>query len=142
MVLEATSPDGRAGFLLRHPAGNTSEYALEVVVRGTDEEDHRPLLSTVSYTQPDDGYERVVLVPVVRGRFGLAASYVRLPGFGPGSTWAATGPSPVSPEADWAPATVAYSIGAALNETTRDAWRRVRESVSDGMRDVIDGALR
>ncbi|MFJ3950583.1 hypothetical protein ACIPXV_11090 [Streptomyces libani] len=140
VVLEASSPDGRATFLLRHPAGNSSEYSLELVVRGADDED-RPLLATVTYAQPD-GHKRALLVPMVPGRFGPAASYVRLRGFGPGATWAATGPSPVSAEADWAPATVVDSVGAALNETTRDAWRRVRECVSEGVRDVIDGALR
>ncbi|WP_030263599.1 hypothetical protein [Streptomyces violens] len=141
VVLEAASPDGRAGFLLRRPAGSVSEYSLELVVRDADDTD-RPLLSTVTYALPD-GHERVLLVPVVRGRFGPAASYVRLRGFEPDATWAATGPSPVSPEGDrWAPATVADSIGAALNETTRDAWRHVREFVDEGMRDVIDGALR
>ncbi|MFI8997354.1 hypothetical protein [Streptomyces sp. NPDC053542] len=140
VVLEASSPDGRAGFLVRHPAGNASEYHLELVVRDAGDED-RPLLATVTYRQPD-GPERVLLVPVVQGPFGPAASYVHLRGFGPDVTWAATGPSPVPPDADWAPATVADSIGAALNESTRDAWRRVREFVSEGIRDVIDGALR
>ncbi|TVL88456.1 hypothetical protein CD790_30895 [Streptomyces sp. SAJ15] len=140
VVLEAASPDGRAAFLLRHPAGNASEYSLELMMRGAYDED-RPLLATVTYARPD-GHKRVLLVPVVSGRFGPAASYVRLRGFGPGATWAATGPSPVPADADWAPATVVDSVGAALNETTRDAWRRVREFVSDGVRDVIDGALR
>ncbi|WP_258055678.1 hypothetical protein [Streptomyces sp. Ru62] len=140
VVLEATSPDGLTAFLLRHPAGNTSEYSLELVVRGADDGD-RPLLATVTYTPPD-GHEHTLLVPVVAGRIGLAASYVRLRGFGPGVMWAATGPAPVPADADWAPATVVDSVGAALNETTRDAWRRVRDCVSEGMRDVIDGALR
>lgn len=140
VVLDASSPDGRAGFLVRRPTGNASEYSLELVVRDADDE-ARPLLATVTYTQPD-GPERVLLVPVVQSRFGPAASYVRLRGFGPGATWAATGPSPVSPDADWAPATVADSIDAALNESTRDAWRRVREFASEEIRDVIDGALR
>ncbi|MEU7488654.1 hypothetical protein [Streptomyces sp. NPDC042319] len=140
MVLEASSPDGRTRFLLRRPAGDSSEYRLELVVREADDED-RPLLATVTYAQPG-GDEHVLLVPVVRGRFGPAASYVRLSGFGPDATWAATGPYPVPAEADWAPAIVTDSIGAALNETTRDAWRRVRDFVGEGMRDVIDGALR
>ncbi|MCX5103680.1 hypothetical protein [Streptomyces sp. NBC_00439] len=140
VVLEAASPDDRAAFVLRHPAGDAPEYSLELVVRGGDEED-RPLLATVTYAEPD-GHKHVLLVPVVPGRFGPAASYVRLCGFGPGTMWAATGPSPVPEEADWNPATVVDSVGAALNETTRDAWRRVREFVSEEVGDVIDGALR
>ncbi|MEV1023194.1 hypothetical protein [Streptomyces sp. NPDC050264] len=140
VVLEAASPDGRATFLLRRPVSVTSAYRLELVVRGADDEG-RPLLATVTYVQPD-GHQRTLLVPVVPGRFGPAASYVRLRGFGPGSTWAATGPSPVPGLVDWAPVTVAESVGAALNETTRDAWRRVGECVSEGVRDIIDGALR
>ncbi|MGI5473025.1 hypothetical protein [Streptomyces sp. CA-132043] len=139
MVLDTSSPDGRTRFLLRRTAGDSAEYRLELVVRdGADKE--RPLLATVAYTQPG-GDEHVLLVPVVRGRFGPAASYVRLSGFGPDTTWAATGPHPVPPAADWAPATVTDSIGAALNESTRDAWRRVREFVDGDMSDVIGGAL-
>lgn len=138
VVLEAASPGDRATFLLRHPAGNPSEYGLELVVRDAGD---RPLLVTVTYGLPD-GDRRTLLLPVVPGQFGPAASYVRLRGFGPGVTWAATGPAPVPAQADWDPAVVVDSVGAALNETTRHAWRRVRALVGEGVRDAIDGALR
>ncbi|GAA3309910.1 hypothetical protein GCM10020295_75690 [Streptomyces cinereospinus] len=110
------------------------------MVRGADDED-RPLLATVAYAPPD-GHERTLLVPVAPGRLGAAASYVRLRGFGPGATWSATGPSPVPAESDWSTATVQDSVGAALNETTRDAWRRLRPFVGAATRAAIDGALR
>ncbi|MFF0010858.1 hypothetical protein [Streptomyces sp. NPDC005374] len=140
VVLEASSPDGRAGFLVRRRSGGESEYSLEVVVRSARDA-AQPLLSTVTYRQPD-GHERVLLVPVAWGQFGPAAAYVGLRGFDTGTTWAATAPSPVSPDTNWDPTTVADSIDAALNEATRDAWRQVREFVNDQVRGVIDGALR
>ncbi|KJY41815.1 hypothetical protein VR41_10775 [Streptomyces sp. NRRL B-1568] len=140
VVLEASSPDGRTGFLVRRHGSGEPEYSLELVVRGADDA-ARPLLSTVTYRQPGEG-ERVLLVPVAQGRFGPAAAYVRLRGFDAGTTWAATTPSPVSPDTDWDLGVVAVSIPAALNEATRDAWRRIREFVNDEVRDVIDGALR
>jgi hypothetical protein len=131
LVLEASSPDGRTGFHVRRHGG--SGYSLELVYRG---DAPGPLLSTVTY---DD---RVLLVPVVRGRFGPAAGYVRLVGFGPGTTWAASVPAPITSGADWDPVTIRGSIAAALNEATRDAWRQVRELVSDEARGVIDDSLR
>ncbi|WP_369217046.1 hypothetical protein [Streptomyces flavofungini] len=140
VVLEASSPDRRSRFLLRRTADGTAAYSLELVVGDAHDED-RPLLYTVAYARPD-GRERVLLVPVVRGGVGPAASYVRLSGFVPGVTWAATGPSPVPGEHEWDPVVVADSVGAALNEATREAWRRVRELLSGDVRDVIDGALR
>lgn len=137
VVLEASSPDGRAGFVVRRHGSGQHEYSLELVVPDADA---RPLLTTVTYRQPDED-ERVLLVPVVRGPFGPAAAYVRLRGFGPGTTWAATTPAPATPGADWDLSAVADSVAAALNEATRDAWRRVRELVNDEVRAVIDAAL-
>ncbi|MER8232938.1 hypothetical protein [Streptomyces sp. NPDC094049] len=139
VVLETTAPDGRTTFLLRHPAGDTSEYGLELVVHGGVDAD-RPLLVTVSYTR-QDGRERILLVPLMPARFGPAASYVRLSGFGPGAAWAAVGPAPLRTDTDWTRDTVVDSVRAALNETTRDAWRRVSELVGDDVREAIGSAL-
>lgn len=131
LVLEVSSPDGRTGFQVRRHG--ESGYSLEVVYR---DDAPLPLLTTVTY---DD---RVLLVPVVRGRFGPAAGYVRLVGFGPGTTWAASTPALATPAASWDPVTVRSSIAAALNEATRDAWRQVRDFVGDETRAVIDDSLR
>jgi hypothetical protein len=139
VVLETSSPDSRVGFLVRRRGIVEPEYSLELVVRGVDA--LRPLVSAISYPQPD-GSERVLLVPVVQGRFGPAASYVRLPGFGVDTAWSATDLSPVALGTAWDGATVNDSVRAALNEATRDAWRQVRELVEDDVRGVIDSALR
>ncbi|WP_147268385.1 hypothetical protein [Spongiactinospora rosea] len=100
-----------------------------------------PLVTTVRYADVA-GSDRVLLVPVVRRRFGPAASYVRLPGYA-GEEWTASMTAPVAPDSTWDAATVTLSVGASLNDATRDAWRQVRELiVDDGLRRVIDQALR
>jgi hypothetical protein len=115
------------------------EYSLELVVR--DVEGTAPLMTAVRFSSLV-GPERVLLVPVVRGRFGPAASYVRLPGF-TGKGWTASVAAPVGPDSAWDVATVALSVGASLNDATRDAWRVVRALISDaGLRRVIDQELR
>ncbi|MER5782527.1 hypothetical protein ABT104_12490 [Streptomyces mobaraensis] len=140
VVLEASTPDGRARFLVRRDHGGAPGYTLELVVRDPGDTD-RPVFSTVTYGRPGEE-ERVLLVPVVPARFGPAAAYVRLRGFDAGTTWAATGPSPVPPDADWDPASVADSVGAALNEATRDAWRTIGDLARGELRDAIVRALR
>ncbi|WP_157849751.1 hypothetical protein [Streptomyces novaecaesareae] len=98
-------------------------------------------MTVVEYSSLD-GPEQVLLVPVVRGRFGPAASYVRLPGFA-GEGWRASVTAPVGPDSTWDGATVALSVGAALNDATRDTWRQVRALITDvGLRRVIDQELR
>ena len=138
VILETSSPDGGARFLLRTQG---AEYRLELVLRGVDAA--RPLVSSVRYATAGGG-ERVLLVPVVRGRLGPPASLVRLPGFAADSSsggWTARAPAPVTPDTGWDAATVADSVRAALNEATRDAWRQVRELVGDDLRATIDGEL-
>ncbi|MED7930435.1 hypothetical protein SMD20_39855 [Nonomuraea sp. LP-02] len=99
-----------------------------------------PLMTAVRYAD-GAGSERVLLVPVVRRRFGPAASYVRLPGY-VGEEWTAS-MAPVGPDSTWDVATVTLSIGASLNDATRDAWREVRELISDvGLHRAIDQELR
>jgi hypothetical protein len=139
VLLEASSPDGTARFLVRSHGEPVLEYSLELVVRGT--EGTAPLMTTVRYASLV-GPERVLLVPVARGRFGPAASYVRLPGFA-GEEWTASVPASVGSDSTWDVATVALSVGASLNDATRDAWREVRALISDaGLRRVIDQELR
>ncbi|KJY34696.1 hypothetical protein VR45_16230 [Streptomyces sp. NRRL S-495] len=137
-LLEAASPDGTARFLVRSH-GIPPGYSLELVVHGV--EGTVPLMTVVEYSSLV-GPEQVLLVPVVRGRFGPAASYVRLPGFG-GEGWRASVTAPVGPDSTWDGATVALSVGAALNDATRDTWRQVRALITDvGLRRVIDQELR
>ncbi|MFE3184200.1 hypothetical protein ACFXKR_25515 [Streptomyces violascens] len=140
VLIEASSPDGRARFLVRGPGITAPEHRLELILdtAGTD----RPLMTVVSYPEPD-GTEQLLLVPVVRGRFGPPASYVRLPGFDAAATLTASGAVPVTPNSSWTAAQVAASVGAALNDATREAWRQVREMlVDEGLRAVIDRGLR
>ncbi|GAA2171032.1 hypothetical protein GCM10009727_95980 [Actinomadura napierensis] len=83
-------------------------------------------------------------MPATRAQVGPPASYVQLPDFAAETSsigWAANGPVPVTAGATWDAETVADSVRAARNETTRDAWRQVRDLVSDDLRSVIDGAL-
>ena len=141
VLLEASSPDGGAVFFLRAEAGVTPEYRLEVVLRGG--EAAGPLVAGVRYVAAGGG-EQTLLVPVVRGRVGPAASLVRLPGFAFGSAsprWSARAPAPVTLTTAWDAATVAASVRAALNQATRDAWRQVRELVGDDLRAIINGEL-
>jgi hypothetical protein len=141
VILEASSPDGGAKFLVRGHGTVRPEYRLELVLQGVDAA--RPLVSSVRYTTAS-GNEQVLLVPVVQGQFGPPASLVRLPGFTADSAsaeWTARVPTPVTPSTAWDAATVANSVRAALNEATRDAWRQVRELVSDYLRRAIDGEL-
>ncbi|MEU6010755.1 hypothetical protein [Streptomyces sp. NPDC047453] len=139
MLLEASSPDGVARFLVRSRGDSVAEHSLEVVVHGV--EAAVPVMTAVRYTNLA-GPERVLLVPIVRGSFGPAASYVQLPGFS-GEDWTASVPVPVGPDSEWDAATVALSVSASLNEATRHAWREVRALISNaGLRRVIDRALR
>jgi hypothetical protein len=49
----------------------------------------------------------------------------------------------VGPDSAWDAATVALSVGASLNNATRNAWREVRALISDArLRHVIDQELR
>ncbi len=139
VVLEAASPDGRVAFLVRSTGDGEPSYSLELVLRSDD--GARPLMCLIRYARPD-GRMRELLVPVVRGTVGPAASYVQLPEFSVGAAWTASVSIPVGSESDWDTDTVTTSIGAALNEATREAWRRVREHVGDDLPGVIDGALR
>ncbi|MFC1415453.1 hypothetical protein [Streptacidiphilus cavernicola] len=142
VLVEASSPDGSATFLVRGHGTTPLAYSLELVVHGRDAT--RPLMTSVGYAGPD-GVERLLLVPVVRARIGPPASYVRLPDLSAEAELTASAPVPVSPESAsaWDAATVAASVRAALNEATREAWRQVRESVADdGLGAVIDRELR
>ncbi|MEW1636947.1 hypothetical protein AB0469_23065 [Streptomyces sp. NPDC093801] len=138
VLLEASSPDSTARFLLHGHRDPVPGYSLELVVLGAA--GVAPLMTAVRYAD-EDGSERLLLVPVVRGRFGPAASYVRLAGYA-GGGWAASLSGPVAPDSTWDVATVALSVAACLNEATRDAWREVRALIVDpGLRRVIDREL-
>ncbi|MFG3410145.1 hypothetical protein [Streptomyces sp. NPDC048142] len=139
VVLETSSPDGRARFLVRGRGDLGPGYSLELVLHGVDAAE--PVVSTVKYPRAD-GNEQVLLVPVAQGQVGPPASYVRLPGFAAETAWTACAPAPVtSGAAAWDAATIADSVRAALNEATRDAWRRVGELVGGDLRSVIEGDL-
>lgn len=138
MVLEESSPDGLARFLVHGHRGDGSGFSLEVVLRGVDADG--PLMCVVRYTRAD-GREQVLLVPVARARFGPSASYVHLPGFTAETAWAASGPVEVAEDAAWAAETVADSVRAARNEATHEGWRQVRELVGDRLRGIIDEEL-
>lgn len=139
VLIEASSPDGSARFLVRGPGVADPDHRLELIVdtAGAD----RPLMTAVGYTDPD-GIGHLLLVPVVRGRFGPPAAYVRLPGFDAGSTLTASDAHPVGPESSLDAEQVAVSVRAAVNEATREAWRQVRELLADdSLRAVIDREL-
>ncbi|MFD9869080.1 hypothetical protein ACFXI8_26525 [Streptomyces niveus] len=137
VVLETSSPNGRAVFVLRRTVDEKADYLLELVVRGIADQ---PELAVVTYTRPD-GEEHTLLIPVASSSFGPAASFVGLSGFSANSAWRATGPAPVPVDPDWPLVTVAHSVRAAANEATRAAWRRVGECAGQEIRDTIDRAL-
>jgi len=138
VVLETSSPDGRARFLVRSRRSLRPEYSLELVLRGVDAA--RPMMSAVKYSRVD-GIEQLLLVPVIQGQVGPPAAYVSLPGFAAETAWTAGAPAPVTSSVVWDTATVAGSVRAALNEATRGAWRRVAELVSHDLRSVIESEL-
>ncbi|MER6736514.1 hypothetical protein [Streptomyces puniciscabiei] len=141
VLLEASSPDGAATFLVRAEGAVAPEYRLELILHHV--EVTGPLVASIRYPTASGG-EQTLLVPVVKGQFGPAASLVRLPGLNvdaASTRWSAQVPAPVVPTTSWEPTTVVTSIRAALNEATRDAWRQVRELVGDELRAVIDGEL-
>lgn len=112
MLLEASSPDGTARFLVPRHGDSVPGHSLELVVHGV--EGAAPLMAAVRYVGGASS-ERVLLVPVVLGRYGPAASYVRLPGF-VGEGWTASVAAPVGSDSTWAVETVTLSVGASLNE--------------------------
>ncbi|MEU6075478.1 hypothetical protein [Micromonospora sp. NPDC047074] len=136
LVLEASSPDGGTLFLVR---GAAADYQLEVTLLGGG--DPGPLAASVRYAAVD-GTEWEIVVPMPSGRVGPPAGYVTLPGFGPGSTWAARGPEPVTADPGWSDATVTLSVRAALNDATRQAWRRIGATLGGRLGGLIDEALR
>ncbi|MFE6932675.1 hypothetical protein ACFVDT_11705 [Streptomyces sp. NPDC057699] len=136
-VLEVSSPDLRAVFVLRRVDERTAEYGLELVLRDVADQ---PELATVRYTRPD-GEQRTLLIPVAPSPVGPTASFVRLEGFAAGSAWQAAGPAAVPENPDWPSATLADSVRAAYNEATREAWRQVGERTGRAIRETIDGAL-
>jgi hypothetical protein len=140
VVLEASSPDGAARFLVRADWADQPEYTLELVLQDVDAT--RPLVYPVQYISANGG-EQVLLVPVVQGQFGPPASLIRLPGFTADSAagWSAAAPAPVTSTTAWDVETVATSVHAALNEATRDAWRRVQELAGDDLSGVIGSEL-
>jgi hypothetical protein len=140
VVREASSPDGGARFLVRTNGAVQPEYRLELVLQGVDAV--RPQACAVRYIRASGG-EQVLLVPVAQGQFGPPASLVRLPGFTADSAsgWTASAPALVTSTTAWDAETVATSVHAALNEATRDAWRRVQELVGDDLSRVIGGEL-
>ncbi|MFD5505714.1 hypothetical protein ACFWJS_39675 [Streptomyces sp. NPDC127061] len=51
--------------------------------------------------------------------------------------------APVGSDSTWAVETVTLSVGASLNDATRNAWHEVRALISDtGLRRVIHQELR
>lgn len=139
VLLEARSPDGKVQFLVRGNDDSGAGYNLELVVREIDGAEL--LMTALRYNEGGDGLEKALLVPVMRPHFGPAASYVRLPGF-TGKGWTASAPIPVRAADAWDVATVTLSVRSALNDATRDAWRKVRALISDAeLRSVIDEEL-
>ncbi|MFJ3306915.1 hypothetical protein ACIPSA_28075 [Streptomyces sp. NPDC086549] len=122
--------------LVRSHGTACPEYSLELVLVGAQAA--RPLMSAVRYPGAN-GSEQVLLVPVVKGQFGPATSYVRLPGFTVewvSTAWRASAPVPVASSTAWDAVTVAVSVRATLNEAPYNAWRQVRELVGDDLRSV------
>lgn len=139
VVLESRSPDGKARYMLRTDGAVPPAYRLELVVRETTA---RLLVSEIRYTGAD-ARERLLLVPLVQGRLGPAASLVRLPAFTAASSeqWTALAPEPVTAGSAWDAETVADSVRAALNRATREAWAQVGELIGPDLRTVIDRGL-
>ena len=135
LMAEFRSPDGRIDYFIRRLSVSQERYRLEVVVRDAES---LPAVISVRSTQTKDG--RVLLVPVVRSEWGPSAAQIDLVGFD-SAAWEASGLALVDQAMVWDTSVVVASVGAAANEATRNAWRRVGEIVTEDMRRVITEAL-
>ncbi|WP_406636439.1 hypothetical protein [Amycolatopsis sp. WGS_07] len=129
VIDETSSPDGKVALFLRASGG----YRLEAVLRDADT---APAVVSVSYGP------RHLLIPLIRQRLGPPTAQLLLPGFEPGMPWQSSPALPMEQTKLWAPETITASINAAANQTTRHAWRAVREVVTEDLAAVIDQALR
>lgn len=129
VVDEASSPDGKVALFLRASGG----YRLEAVLRDTDT---APAVVSVSYGS------RHLLIPLIPQRLGPPTAQLLLPDFEPGMPWKSSPVLPMEQTELWTTETITASIDAAANQTTRHAWRAVREVVTEDLAAVIDQALR
>lgn len=136
LIKELVLPDARAEYFVRRTTSIPPRYRVEVVVR---DRDVLPAMVSLRYDTPDGDQE--ILVPVGAQEAGPAASQVELPRFEGSGPLEASAPSPVVPAAVWDGEIVAVSVRAAVTEATRNAWRQVREIVSDPLRQIISRAL-
>jgi hypothetical protein len=111
-------------------------YRLEVVLRGADA---LPAVVSVRYGSPES--QRLLLVPLDRQEFGPPSGLIDLPDFGAGIPWEVSGPLHVESDTSWSAEILTASVRTAVTVATRDAWRRVRNIVSDEMGRIIDEAL-
>jgi hypothetical protein len=137
LVADVVSPDGRVEFFIRRSSRAPMGYRVEVVLRDHSEQ---PVMISIRYGKADS--EQVILVPLTRQELGPPVSQVEVPDLHSGLVWAAAPPRLVDRSSAWDTDTVRISVRAAASETTRRAWRQVRDLVGDDMRSVIDRSLR
>ncbi|WP_432933500.1 hypothetical protein ACQPZZ_18060 [Microbispora sp. CA-135349] len=138
VVAEAVSPDGRAEFHVRRRDAAEADYALDVTLRDFDE---LPAVITVRYERAG-GSEQELLLPMTRQDIVPTTGQIELPGFtGDGAWWASAPVVLVSVMGGWDAASVAASVAAAVNEATRDSWRRVRDLLPEDLGRVVDEAM-
>jgi hypothetical protein len=110
---------------------------LEVVLR---EFDTLPAIVSIRYGRNDS--LRIILVPLDRQDFGPPSGLIDLPQLTDGMPWEASSPLPVAKNSLWPTEILVSSILAAVNGTTRDAWRQIRGIIIDSdTKRIIDKAL-
>jgi hypothetical protein len=136
VVVAATSPS-RVEFFVRRQ-GTSARYRIEVVVR-----DHGMLPSVVAIRYPTAQGRRVLLVPVVAGPFGVAASQAEFSGLEQEALWEAAEPVPFgeAPWQGWDGDVVASSVAAAASQATRAAWGELRDAAVGDLAAAIDRVL-
>jgi len=132
VISEATANDGAVTLFVRAPAGVQDSYRLEVVLRDVDA---APAVMSVRYTS------MLLLIPLVRPRFGPISAHVLLPRFAAETPWEISAPQPPTRTEAWTTDVVTASVGATLNRATRDAWRQIGGLVDDELASVINQAL-
>jgi hypothetical protein len=136
VIAEAATADGRTEFFIRRGSASRP-YLLEVVLRDFHD---LPAVVLVRYWTAHG--QQVLVVPLASSEIGAPSAQVELAGIDASQQhWEALGPISLDQVAAWDAGTVAASVAAAASGATREAWRRVSDSLGPELRRVIEEAL-
>jgi hypothetical protein len=132
------SPDGTAEYFIHRSPSQSADFRLEVVAR---DDDRLPAVVEVRFTAGNDAVGVLLIVPLVRPRYGPAVGQVELPGFRADGGLEATNTLPIAQVEHWLGDVVTASVDAAASRATIKAWSELRESVPADVAAMIGRAL-